>query len=259
VSAAPWTVRAVEPGAGGYRAGPWSVDWAPERHRDRVLAVRRSIAAGDTYRCNLTTRLTGPVGGDLARFYADLAHRQRGRYNAFLDLGRFVVASASPELFFELRGRRVLTRPMKGTAARGATPDEDDKRRHRLRHSAKDRAEKTMIVDLIRNDLARVARTGTVEVTALCRPERYETVHQLTSEVAAELRPDVGLLDLFRALFPSGSVTGAPKASTMRLITEREQTPRGGITWDSDPDDEYAELLTKARILEPAPPARQMS
>jgi para-aminobenzoate synthetase/4-amino-4-deoxychorismate lyase len=222
-------VRAPEPGA--YHLGEWRLAWDEETHRDRVEAVRRYIAAGETYQANLTTRLTARLGeatvGGLAGFYADLALGQRGAYNAFLDTGRFVVASASPELFFETRGRMARTGPMKGTAARGATPAEDAAIVAALRASAKERAENIMIVDLLRNDLARVATTGGVRVTSLCRPERYETVHQLTSEVVARLRPDAGLVDVVRALFPCGSVTGAPKRRTMEILRELEDGPRG--------------------------------
>jgi para-aminobenzoate synthetase/4-amino-4-deoxychorismate lyase len=169
----------------------------------------------------------GPVTGDPLELYRDLALNQRGEYNAYLDLGRFAIASASPELFFQRVGDDLLLRPMKGTAARGRTLSEDRQRARALRNSAKERAENVMIVDLIRNDVARVAEIGGVSVLELCRVERYETVLQLTSDIVARLRPGTGLRELFRAVFPSGSVTGAPKASTMALIRELEPTPRG--------------------------------
>jgi para-aminobenzoate synthetase/4-amino-4-deoxychorismate lyase len=210
-----------------YAAGPWTCDWSAGRHRAAVAAVRARIADGETYQCNLTTRLGSRVEGDVAGLYADLALGQRGAYNALLDLGRFVVASASPELFFELRAGRMLMRPMKGTAPRGRTLDEDEAARSRLHTSAKERAENLMIVDLVRNDLARVAVAGSVRVPELFRTERYETVHQLTSDVTAQLRPGVDLTAMFAALFPCGSVTGAPKPRTMELITELEDGPRG--------------------------------
>ena len=228
ISDEPVSVPVVKRGARReYSAGPWSVGWTADQHRDAVGAVRERIAAGDTYQVNLTTRMTAPVCGDLAAFYADLALAQCGSYNAYLDVGRFVVAGASPELFFELRDGRLRTRPMKGTSPRGRTRAEDAAFAQRLRDSAKDRAENIMIVDLMRNDLASVARTGTVEVASLCRLESYQTVHQLVSEINARLRAGVGLADAFRALFPSGSVTGAPKIETMRLIRELEPAPRG--------------------------------
>lgn len=228
VCAQPEIVPVVEPARpGAYRIGEWSTQWGPDEHRRRVEAVRRHIAAGQTYQCNLTTRMTAEADGDLEAFYADLAIAQRGAYNAYLDLGRFVIASASPELFFSTADGEVSMRPMKGTAPRGRTPAEDDELVARLRASAKERAENIMIVDLVRNDVARVARTGSVKVTSLCRAEQYETVHQLTSGVQARLRPGAGMAEVFRALFPCGSVTGAPKPRTMRLIRDLEDGPRG--------------------------------
>jgi para-aminobenzoate synthetase/4-amino-4-deoxychorismate lyase len=297
LAAAPLAVPVVAPpGRRDYTAGPWRCAWSGERHRRAVAVVRARIAEGQTYQCNLTTRLTGPVRGELFGLYADLALGQRGAYNAWLDVGRFTVASASPELFFELRDDTVIMRPMKGTAARGRTGLEDAAALAGLRGSDKDRAENIMIVDLVRNDLARVARTGSIVVEELCRAERFETVHQLTSQVTARVRPEVGLADVFRALFPCGSVTGAPKPRTMELIRDLEDGPRGvycgavgllappgaaefrarfavairtvladrergsaiygsggAITWDSDPDAEYAELLAKTRVLSVRP------
>ncbi|WP_190813975.1 aminodeoxychorismate synthase component I [Saccharopolyspora pogona] len=210
-----------------YRVGGWRYEWGPDEHRRAVEAVRGYIAAGDTYQCNLTTWLTAEIEGDLPQLYADLARAQGGAYNAYVDTGRFAIASASPELFFETRGDRLLMRPMKGTARRGSSEAEDREVVALLRSSEKERAENIMIVDLVRNDVARLAVTGGVSVTALCRAERYETVHQLTSDVTARLRPEVDLVDIFRALFPCGSVIGAPKARTMEIIRELEPGPRG--------------------------------
>lgn len=211
----------------GYRATDWTCDWSPDVHRSRVESIRAHIAAGETYQCNLTTRVRARVDGDLSQLYADLAVAQRGSYNAYLDLGRFVLASASPEMFFEIAGDRIRMRPMKGTARRGGSPAEDAEIVARLRASTKERAENIMIVDLVRNDLAQVAATGSVVVDSLCVVERYETVHQLTSEVTARLRPQASLLEVFRALFPCGSVTGVPKPRTMLLIRDLEDGPRG--------------------------------
>ncbi|WP_034510399.1 chorismate-binding protein [Blastococcus sp. URHD0036] len=228
ISSAPARVGVVTPNdVRDHAVGPWSCAWDAPRHRDAVERVREHIAAGETYQCNLTTRVTAPAAGDLRQLYADLALGQRGAHNAYLDLGRFVVASASPELFVEWTGDLLRMRPMKGTAARGRTPEEDAAAVGALLASAKERAENVMIVDLVRNDLARIARTGSVTVTGLCRPERFETVHQLTSEVTAEVLPGTGLTDVFRALFPSGSVTGAPKVASMQLLRELEDGPRG--------------------------------
>jgi para-aminobenzoate synthetase/4-amino-4-deoxychorismate lyase len=205
----------------------WHPTWTPAEHADGVARIRERIAAGDTFQCNLTVRMAGRAAGDPFDLYRDLALGQRGAYNAYLDLGRFVVASASPELFFERRGNEVLLRPMKGTAPRGRHRDEDRRLIHELRSSAKERAENVMIVDLMRNDIGRVAAIGSVDVSSLFTVERYETVLQLTSDVTARLRPGTGLVELFRALFPCGSVTGAPKASSMEIIRSVETGPRG--------------------------------
>jgi para-aminobenzoate synthetase/4-amino-4-deoxychorismate lyase len=214
------------PVAGGH-AAQWTPAWTPAEHAAGVARVRERIAAGDTYQCNLTVRLPGRFAGDPLALYRDLAAGQGGAHNAHLDLGRFVVASASPELFFELRGDDVLLRPMKGTSRRGRFPAEDAELARRLRASPKERAENVMIVDLMRNDVAQVAEVGSVQVPALFTVERYRTVLQLTSDVTARLRPGTGLVELFRALFPCGSVTGAPKASSMAVLRELEPTPRG--------------------------------
>jgi para-aminobenzoate synthetase / 4-amino-4-deoxychorismate lyase len=218
----------VDPtGAGSPRTAEWRPTWTPAGHAEGVARVRERIAAGDTYQCNLTVRMAGRVHREPYELYRDLALGQRGAHNAYLDLGRFVVASASPELFFERRGDRVLLRPMKGTAPRGRHLREDEVLAHRLRSSAKEQAENVMIVDLMRNDVARVAEIGSVTVPALFSVERYETVLQMTSDVTARLRPGTGLVELFRALFPCGSVTGAPKASSMEIIRSLEPEPRG--------------------------------
>lgn len=273
----------------------WAPDCTDREHRAGVETIRAHIAAGETYQCNLTDRLRTTGVTDPERLYAHLATAQGGAYNAYLDLGRHVIASASPELFFEWSGDLLRTRPMKGTATRGTTPAEDRALAQALLVSDKERAENLMIVDLLRNDLSRVARTGSVDVPDLFALERYPTVWQLASEITARARDGIGLVDVFRALFPCGSVTGAPKARTMRLIRDLENGPRGiycgaigllappparvrarfsvairtavvdrathtavygsggGITWDSHPAAERAELLAKARILSPQP------
>ena len=226
----PADVPPVAPPTGrarSYDLGPWQRGWTEEGYRRDVARVREHIAAGNTYQLNLTVRMTAPVDGDLTELYADLAWAQHGSHAAYLDLGRFVVVSASPELFFEWRPDLLVTRPMKGTAPRGRTTAEDADRRDRLLASEKERAENLMIVDLLRNDLGQIADTGSVEAASLFTPERFGTVWQLTSEVTARPRPGTGLVDVFRALFPSGSVTGAPKHRTMELIRELERRPRG--------------------------------
>jgi para-aminobenzoate synthetase/4-amino-4-deoxychorismate lyase len=274
--------------AGEFRVSDWTPSIGRAEYERNVEAVRDAIARGDTYQVNYTLRLRARFEGDDLAFYERLRAAQRTRFGAYVNAGRFRVLSASPELFFRRRGRRVETRPMKGTAARGRWMEEDAEAAARLTSSEKERAENLMIVDLLRNDLGRVAETGTVKVEELFRVERYPTVLQMTSTVAATLREGVTLEELFAALFPCGSVTGAPKVSTSRFIAALEDSPRGvycgavgfvapggdaafnvairtvvldtetgeavygtggGVTWDSTPGGEYAETLEKAKLL----------
>jgi para-aminobenzoate synthetase/4-amino-4-deoxychorismate lyase len=220
----------LEPGRldpSGSEGSPWrpSVDRAI--YDAAVERIRELIAAGHTYQVNHTIRLRAMIQGDERGFYRDLCLAQRGGYAAFLDLGRFRVLSASPELFFRIDGERITTKPMKGTAPRGRWPAEDEEIAARLVASSKERAENAMIVDLLRNDLGRICRTGSVEVERMVEAERFETVWQLTSTIEGDLRPEITLLDAFRALFPSGSVTGAPKVRTTRIIADLEDSARG--------------------------------
>lgn len=204
----------------------WRQAWRDDDYDAAIERVRGHIAAGDTYQVNLTSRLLGRVADPMA-CYASLAHQQHGAHAAYLDLGTHVIASASPELFFSWDGRWIITRPMKGTARRGRTTGEDDAVRAHVRSDPKERAEHVIVVDLLRNDLGRIAEPGSVTVPALGRAERYESVWQLTTDVVGHTRREVGLLDIFRALFPSGSVTGAPKRRTMELIAALEPAARG--------------------------------
>ncbi|WP_218830558.1 aminodeoxychorismate synthase component I [Rubrivirga marina] len=201
----------------------------------RVAAIRAHIRAGDVYQINLTAPFRFGLDGDPLALFGALRRRQSVAYGAFVRLeaeaGGAAVASVSPELFFRVDpeggGRTIRARPMKGTAPRGGSPSHDDALAEALRASPKDRAENLMIVDLLRNDLARVSAPGSVRVPALFEAERYETVTQMTSTVTAALRPDVGLGDVLRALFPCGSITGAPKLRAMRIIRDLEVGPRG--------------------------------
>jgi para-aminobenzoate synthetase/4-amino-4-deoxychorismate lyase len=208
-------------------AAAWQPSVDRARYDDAIARIREHIAAGDTYQVNHTLRLRSTVRGDERGLYRDLCFAQRGAHSAYLNTGRFRILSASPELFFRIDGDRLTTRPMKGTAPRGRWLGEDEAIRAGLTSSVKDRAENAMIVDLLRNDLGRVARPGTVEWSRVFEPERYETVWQLTSTVDCRLTPGTDLAGVFRALFPSGSVTGAPKVRTMRIIEELEDSPRG--------------------------------
>jgi para-aminobenzoate synthetase/4-amino-4-deoxychorismate lyase len=198
-----------------------------EHYAAHVDAIRRRIAAGELYQVNLTGPFLVHCDLDGEACYERMRAAQGGRYSAFLDLGGVQVLSASPELFFERIGHVVRSRPMKGTAARGAFPGADAAARDALRASEKERAENVMIVDVVRNDLGRVARVGSIRVPGLCEAERYPTVWQLTSTVEGEVDRGLPLVDLFRALFPPASITGAPKIRAMQVIRELEDAPRG--------------------------------
>jgi para-aminobenzoate synthetase component 1 len=254
-----------------------------------LKTVRRAIDyiyAGDCFQVNIAQRLLCPALLPPIELYRRLRWRNPATFSAYADLGDFVVASASPERFLRVEGGEVETRPIKGTRPRGATPAEDESRVAELLHSAKDRAENVMIVDLLRNDLGRVCGYGSVRVAALCRLESYAFVHHLVSEVRGRLRDGLGPIDLLRAAFPGGSVTGAPKIRAMEIIDELEPCRRGvytgaigyfsdhgradfniairtlvieadtahfhvggGIVIDSDPLLEYRETLAKGRRL----------
>src|SRR5688500_13474859 len=201
-----------------------SGDWQPRISKDEyaraVGTIRELIAAGDTYQVNYSFPLTATFSGDPYAWYRELCLAQGGAcYCAYLDLDRYHVLSLSPELFFERHADHVTTRPMKGTVRRGRWLEEDEELARWLQHSAKDKAENIMIVDLLRNDLGKVSLPGSVHVSSLFEAERYETVWQMTSTVEATLRPRTSLVELMGALFPGGSITGAPKIRTNRKST----------------------------------------
>jgi len=216
--------------AGGPDAGAvhdWTLQTDPAAHRAAYDAIRAAIAAGETYQCNLTTRMTGTLTGDPFDYYRRLATNQGGDDAAWLRTDLVDIASASPECFFRWSDGRIRCSPMKGTAPRGTGTADDRVRRDALLASPKERAENLMIVDLMRNDLVRLACDGRVRVEELFRCEPYDTVWQLTSSVSAAVAETTTLTDVMRTLFPCGSVTGAPKARTMRLIAELERRSRG--------------------------------
>jgi para-aminobenzoate synthetase component I len=195
-----------------------------------LRAVRRAIDythAGDCFQVNLSQRLLARATLPPLEHYLLLRERNPAPFAGYFDLGDFAIASASPERFVKVTVGEVETRPIKGTRPRGATPELDRRLAYELLNSAKDRAENVMIVDLLRNDLGRVCAYGSVRVEALCRLESYPTVHHLVSAVRGTLRPGAGPIDLLRAAFPGGSVTGAPKVRAMEIIAELEPTARG--------------------------------
>jgi para-aminobenzoate synthetase / 4-amino-4-deoxychorismate lyase len=273
---------------------PCAVDaWRPavgaEAYGAALERIRAYLAAGDTYQVNYTLRLRSRLSGDpYALFHRLAAAQAGGRFAACLACDAWAVCSASPELFFDYTPPRIVCRPMKGTAPRGLWSADDRARAVALRDSEKERAENVMIVDMIRNDLGRIATPGSVRVTSAFDVEQYPTLWQLTSTVEAETH--AGIPALFRALYPCASVTGAPKVRTMEIIRELEPEPRGvytgaigllepgggarfsvairtvavdrhsgnaeygvggGIVWDSLAEREYAECVVKARVLDP--------
>lgn len=266
----------------------WTPSLTRDAHREGIAAIRDAIAAGNVYQVNYTMRMRAHFHGEPQIFFHHLHRAQHPCYAADLNLGHFRILSASPELFFRRDGDQILTRPMKGTRPRGRWPEEDSKLNIDLLTCPKDRAENVMIVDLLRNDLGKIARPGSVYASKLCAVERFPTVWQMTSTIEATLDASVTLENIFTALFPCGSVTGAPKISAMRQISDLEDTPRGvycgaigyispnndavfsvairtltidtethtaeygiggGITWDSTADAEYDEAFSKAALL----------
>lgn len=203
--------------------------WDEERYSAAFRTVQEYIRAGDIYQANLTFPLVSRYSGSVEALYARLRARQAVPHGCLVTLGEAALLSRSPELFFSLEaGGRLRTRPMKGTAPRGATPAEDAALKAGLRASEKDRAENLMIVDLLRTDMGRVSEIGSVRLDELFEVESYETLHQMTSTITSQVRQGTTVEDLFTALFPCGSVTGAPKIRSMEILRELEGRARGG-------------------------------
>ena len=268
-------------------------DDEPGRFKKRVREIRDLIHEGDVYQVNHTTRFCGHFEGDPVDLYRTVRKRQPVGYGGLLKVDAGSILSFSPELFFEQEGRRIQAEPMKGTAPRGTTAEQDRDLAAWLGADEKNRAENLMIVDLLRNDLSMVSEPGSVRVPERFAVQTLPSVHQMTSRIEAHLREGVGFPDLMRALFPCGSITGAPKVRAMRRIAELETGPRGvycgaigyvsgtgaerrsvfsvairtavlqgtdltlgaggGIVWDSDPDEEYRETLLKTRFFSSSP------
>lgn len=268
--------------------------WSAEDYAGRFARLHNHIRKGDCYQGNLTFPVHAQwSGGPLAAFDA-LTERQPVKYGALISLGDPVVLSRSPELFFEIDADGMIeTHPMKGTAPRGATKAEDARLKAFLRNDEKNQAENRMIVDLLRNDISLISEVGTLDVPELFRIETYPTVHQMVSRVRAKLLPDIGIRQVFAALFPCGSITGAPKIRAMEILHELEDAPRdvycgaigwiapdgrmrfsvairtislfadgeavynvgGGVVFDSTAEEEYRECLLKARFATGTVPA----
>jgi len=260
--------------------------WDQVQYDAAFVRLKDYIAAGDIYQANLTFPLEARYSGTPLALYQKLREKQPVPYGAFVDLGGPVLLSRSPELFFavDITGQ-IETKPMKGTAARGLTPTEDAANIEWLRTSEKNLAENLMIVDLMRNDISRLAEVGSVKVPDLFSIETYATLHQMTSRIVAQLLPGITLHDIFAALFPCGSITGAPKIRAMQIIRSLETQARhvycgsigwiapnstmqfnvairtlachkngtvhlnvgGGIVHDSTAKEEYAEAIMKSR------------
>lgn len=198
-----------------------------EQYSEKINYIKEQIALGNTYEVNYTIPnavWTSEAGFEL---FNSLLSQQKTPYNAYINNEYEEVLSFSPELFFRVDDGKIFTKPMKGTIKRGRTPAEDEENKTFLQNDEKNRAENVMIVDLLRNDLGRIAKTGTVKVDKLFEIESHKTLHQMTSEISAELAEGVCLKEIFEAIYPCGSITGAPKLSTMRIIEEVEQKKRG--------------------------------
>lgn len=261
--------------------------WSEADYTKRFNRVMDYIKAGDVYQINLTFPMTGHYSGAAYRLYAAFRNRQKGRYGGIVSLGSGPeIISLSPELFFRKEGQDMSMRPMKGTRPRAESIEADNRLRDDMRSEVKSQAENLMIVDLLRNDLSRVSETGSVQVPELFALETYPTLHQMTSRVTSRLKPETDFAEIFKSLFPCGSVTGAPKIRAMEIIDELEDSSRAaycgglgyidpngdacfnvairtlildagklhynvgsGLVLDSEASDEYAECLLKADVL----------
>ena len=264
----------------------WKEEVEAPAYQEAIKTIHHHIRQGDTYQVNYTVQLSQELKADPLAIYNRLVVEQKAHYNAFIQHDDVSILSISPELFFEQDDRLLTTRPMKGTTRRGLTNQADLKEASWLEADPKNRAENMMIVDLLRNDMNRISEIGSEQVTHLCQVEQYSTVWQMTSTIESRLRPEVDLVQAFQALFPCGSITGAPKISTMEIIQNTELAPRGvycgtigillpkgkrifnvairtlqmqgtkaiygvggGITWDSKWEGEYQETKQKSAVL----------
>lgn len=256
-------------------------------YSNAIKKIKEEIAKGNTYEVNYTYDFDVPFDGDELDLFNFLLSKQKTPYNFYIKNQYDTVLSFSPELFFEMQNNHILTKPMKGTIHRGKDKKEDKNLIEFLKNDIKNRAENVMIVDLLRNDLGRIAKVGTVNVSKLFEIETHKTLHQMTSQIEADLKENTTFFDIFKAIFPCGSITGAPKISTMKVISHVEKGERniycgaigmfspketifsvpirilqktneqnnfkyrvgGAIVWDSNAQDEWEETLTKTKFL----------
>ncbi len=279
----------------GYSVSNLNLNMEKREYEQAVEKIKRFIERGDTYQVNFTLKYKFNFSGSPLALYLALRNNQSVAYSVLIHTGKWRILSLSPELFFRKKGNNVTAKPMKGTADRGRNIDEDKVQAVFLENDIKNRSENVMIVDLLRNDLGRLARTGSVRVRRLFEVEQYETLFQMTSTIDAEIKSEVKIFDLCQALFPCGSVTGAPKLRTMEIIRELEKEERGvytgsiglvsperdavfnvairtvvleggkgemgvgsGIVYDSDPEAEYDECVLKGRFLSRPMPEFQL-
>ncbi|MBA3066477.1 aminodeoxychorismate synthase component I [bacterium] len=280
------TPKSVCRGKNDYRIKNLKLNVSRDEYFSSVRKIKKHIIAGDIYQADYTMKYKFAFEGKARHFYEELKKKQKVPYAAYLDFGRAKILSLSPELFFSKKGRNITVRPMKGTAGRGVDNDSDIERAEFLLRDEKNRSENLMITDLLRNDLGRMALPGTVRVKKMFEVEEYDTLFQMTSTVNAQLRPDLSFYDIIKNIFPSGSVTGAPKIRSMEILRKLETEPRNvytgavgfispggnadfnvpirtvllrgkmgemgvgsGIVYDSKPSEEYAECLLKADFL----------
>ena len=264
----------------------WQEVTSKKDYEKAIAQIHHHLRQGDTYQVNYTVQLKQAVTANPFAIYNRMVVEQEAGYNAYVEHDEMAVISMSPELFFEQKGRDLTTRPMKGTTKRGLTNQEDLDQAAWLEQDPKNRSENMMIVDLLRNDMNRLSEVGSEHVECLCQVEQYSTVWQMTSTIKSRLRENVDLVEIFRSLFPCGSITGAPKIATMEIIKDLEPQPRGvycgtiglllpngrrifnvairtiqlykgqaiygvggGITWDSTWESEYREVHQKAAVL----------
>jgi len=218
-----------------------------------VESVREAIARGETYQVNYTFKHKFDFIGNPIDLFFNLCMKQSASYSAFIRCGEYDILSLSPELFFRRIGNSIIAKPMKGTIERGINNDDDLHKAEKLHNSIKDRAENVMIVDLLRNDLGRISDIGSVKVDRLFEVEKYETLFQMTSTIHAQLKDDIKWFDIFKSIFPCGSVTGAPKISTMNIINSFEKEPReiytGGIGYISPDNKSVFNVAIRTVVL----------
>lgn len=268
-----------------YEIRNFALNITKEEYVNSTNKIKNYISEGDTYQVNFTIQGSFKFEGELISLFANLIFNQSAAYICLINVEDKIIISLSPELFFEIEGKNIKAKPMKGTIKRGVFYTDDIKQKNALALSEKNQAENLMIVDLIRNDLGRISKFGTVKVESLFEVEKYESLYQMTSTISAELKNNIKLSDVIQNLFPCGSITGAPKIRTMEIIKELEKEERGiytgtiglllstkkvfnvpirtiqvcgsvgkiglgsGIVWDSIPEKEFDETLLKADFL----------